>query len=428
MSLTTYENEFIANLLSIPSVGGDPEEGAPYGKMPRKALQFFLDEAQKEGFSTGIIDDKAGYVEFGSGSKMIGIVCHLDVVPSGKGWTFEPFAMTVKDGVIYGRGIVDDKGPACASFFAMRDLKNSGFEPQCRIRLILGSDEERTCDCVETYAAKGELPDTAITPDSQYPVIYAEKGILQIRISDSVNTGITANAGNAANMVPNDASLSFHGQEYKGTGKISHAAVPEGGINAIMDLIGKLDPSVIELSPLLRYINENIFGKKYSDYTGCVIEDDSGFVTANPAILRIDGNGEELVIDIRYPVTAKMDDIIEYFRNAVSPYGLTVDIRNHMGPLYKKKDTPEIKALTEVWKNNIDRFDGFKESYRTECISPIATGGGTYARHMPNTIAFGIMCPWQEDQCHRADEHMSVNDFEANKKVLTEAIVALSAL
>ena len=428
MSLSAYEISFLSSLLSIPSVGAAPSDGAPYGEMSRKALQFFLDEAEKEGFATGIIDDKVGYVDFGCAPEMIGIVCHLDVVPSGNGWSYEPFAMTIEDGKIYGRGIVDDKGPACAAFFAMRDLKNSGFIPTKRIRLILGSDEERTCDCIETYAAKGEIPKIAITPDSQYPVIFAEKGILHIKITDSVNTGITAKGGNAANMVPNEASLTYNGHEFKGVGVISHAAFPQNGVNAIIDLIKKLDPGVISSSPLLRYINDKIVDKSYSDYTGCSINDDSGEVTANPAIIKIGPDGEELTIDIRYPVTANKDDIIAHFSSETAEYGLSISELTHMAPLYKEKDTPEIKALTEVWKNNIAGFDGFKEEYRIEWITPIATGGGTYARHLPNTIAFGIMCPWQEDQCHRADEHMSVNDFTANKKVLTEAITSLSAL
>ena len=97
-----------------------------------------------------------------------------------------------------------------------------------------------------------------------------------------------------------------------------------------------------------------------------------------------------------------------------------------MAPLFKDKDTKEIKALTEVWEANMDKYDGFKDEYREIYNQPLAIGGGTYARHMPNTIAFGVQTPWQEDQCHQADEHMSVNDFEANIQLLMDAIVKLS--
>ena len=185
-SLTNEEYEFLEKLISIESTGASPVDDKefgtlPYGSKPFEALHYFLDDASKAGMRTGTIENRVGWVEFGpEGADLIGIVCHLDVVPSGEGWKTSPFKLTLDDGVLYGRGIVDDKGPACAAYFAMRRLMNEGFTPSKRIRLILGTDEERTCSCVETYAEKGEIPSFAITPDGEFPVIYAEKGILHV--------------------------------------------------------------------------------------------------------------------------------------------------------------------------------------------------------------------------------------------------------
>ncbi|MBR2522877.1 MAG: Sapep family Mn(2+)-dependent dipeptidase [Clostridiales bacterium] len=415
-------------MISIPSVGGDPEPGCPYGKTSREVLARFLKTADDNGFRTGTIDDKVGYLEFGKGKRLIGIVCHLDVVPAGKGWSFDPFKLTESEGRLYGRGIVDDKGPACASFFAMKRLMDSGFDPDCRIRLILGTDEERTCDCVETYAAKGEIPDFAITPDGEYPVIFAEKGILHITIKGSGNSSITAAGGDAANMVPNYCELTHGGMTYEATGKISHASKPDGGINAITELISTLPGDVIELSGMLRFINDSIKDKDAQTFTGCDIEDISGIITYNPAILKIGPDEESLVIDIRYPVTSDKDEIISHIASDAGRYGLTVIENNYMAPLFKDSESREITVLTKVWSDNISLFDGYDESYKDKYLKPIAIGGGTYARHMPNTIAFGIQTPWSEDQCHRSDESISINDLKANIKVLTEAIIALSAL
>ena len=51
----------------------------------------------------------------GDGSKRpILLLCHLDVVPVGDGWTVDPFAGAIKDGAIWGRGAIDAKG-MCAS-------------------------------------------------------------------------------------------------------------------------------------------------------------------------------------------------------------------------------------------------------------------------------------------------------------------------
>ena len=200
-SLSQEEFKFIKDLIAIESTGSTPVENPdngtlPYGSKPFEALTFFLGVAAESGMRTGTIENRVGWCEFGpENADMIGIVCHLDVVPAGDGWATDPFELTLKDGILYGRGIVDDKGPAAASFIAMKRLMDSGYQPSKRIRLILGTDEERTCSCVETYAEKGEIPEFAITPDGEFPVIYAEKGILHIKISSSSASAVTAKAG-----------------------------------------------------------------------------------------------------------------------------------------------------------------------------------------------------------------------------------------
>ena len=432
--LTSEEYNFLEKLISIESTGSDPVEDPeygllPYGSKPFEALRFVLDDAANSGMRTGIIDNRVGWCEFGpEAAEMIGIVCHLDVVPAGEGWITPPFSLTQKDGILYGRGIVDDKGPAFAAYTAMKRLLTSGFEPSKRIRLILGTDEERTCSCVETYAEKGEIPSFAVTPDAEFPVIYAEKGILQVKIFTDVPSVITAKGGSAANMVPASCSCTIDGKDYSATGKMAHASKPELGVNALFELIKKLDAESVDYSasPVLSFIAKELACSSPSVYTGCSITDESGSVTANPSVLSSDGTGESLVIDIRCPVSYSMDDIVSYLSQISAPYGLKVEVLNKMDPLYKSSDLPQIGLLTEIWKDNMSSYSGFKPEYLTEFTDPIAIGGGTYARHMPNTIAFGVQSPWQEDQCHQANECRSLNDLETDIKVLTEAIKGLS--
>ncbi len=426
MQINDNEFEFLRKLIAVRSVGGSPEPGCPYGKNSRKALDVFLQDAAGKGFRTGVIDDKVGFVEFGNGRKMIGIVCHLDVVPEGSGWDTDPFELIVQDGVMYARGIVDDKGPACAAYFAMQRLMAEGIIPDARIRLILGTDEERTCDCVETYAAKGEIPDFAITPDAEFPAIFAEKGILHLKISGTNDSQLTARAGNAANMVPNEASLEIDGVTYEGKGKTAHASMPHLGSNAIMDLIAGLGNAAFDNSRLLSFIRDCIFGRDASEYTGISFTDISGAITANPAILNIGDGKEDLTIDIRYPISAKMEDITTHFSRIAGEYGLQVEVVSHMAPLFKDKDADEIKLLTGIWSKYMSRYDGYKPEYKDKYTFPLAIGGGTYARHMPNTVAFGLTPPWQEDQCHQANEYMSVNDFVTSIELLKETILQLS--
>ena len=433
-ALTKEESEFLAKLISIESTGGSPVEDPgygmlPYGAKPFEALRFVLDDAAGCGMRTGIIDNRAGWCEAGpEGAEMIGIVCHLDVVPAGEGWETDPFVLTVKDGIMYGRGIVDDKGPACAAYFAMKRLLKSGYQFTRRIRLILGTDEERTCSCIETYAEKGEIPSFAVTPDAEFPVIYAEKGILQVNVVSDVPSSVFAKGGSAVNMVPASSSCVINGKEYSGTGRMAHASKPDLGVNAIFEMIKAMDSGSVDYSssPLLSFIGKEIAYTGAPYYTGCSITDESGSVTANPSVLSCDASGESLKIDVRCPVSYEMSDIVSNLARLAAPYGLTVEIVNQMAPLYKPKDLPQISLLTDIWKTCMPSYSGFKPEYLNKFTEPVAIGGGTYARHMPNTIAFGIQTPWEEDQCHQANEHRAVRDFETDITVLTEMIKGLN--
>lgn len=431
MSLDAFEMKFLTDLIAIRSVGSDPAGDLPYGKEPFRALEFFLGKARECGMRTGIIDNRVGYAEIGpeGSDKLVGIVCHLDVVPEGSGWNTDPFTLTLTDdGYLCGRGITDDKGPAAAAFFAMRRLLDSGEALKARIRLILGTDEERTCSCVECYADKGEIPAFAITPDGEFPVIYAEKGILNVKVYSDAPSAISAFAGNAANMVPASAEAVIDGVKHEASGVPAHASKPDLGVNAIFGLVRSLSENDLGKSPVLSYIRNELAPRSAAEYAGCDIEDDSGKITGNPSVLRAGEDGESIVIDIRYPVTASKDDIIAHFEQEASGYGLKVSETNHMAPLYKEKDTPEIDMLTSVWSRYMDRYDGYKSEYAGMYREPLAIGGGTYARHMPNTIAFGMQAPWQQDQCHQANERRKLTDFETDIDILTDAVRGLTEL
>ena len=424
--LSDYEKEFLTKLISIKSVGGQAEPGAPYGKKPREALDYFLSEAEKSGFTIGTINDKAGWLEIGSG-KLFGIVCHLDVVPEGIGWEKDPFTLNIEDGIMTCRGIVDDKGPAAASFFALRRLKEEGLLPDCRIRLILGTDEERSCDCVEEYARNCEIPEFAITPDAEFPVIFAEKGILHIKIEGrDCDRALYAEAGSAANMVPAKAVIrNDKGLNIEADGIPAHASKPELGKNAIFEAVRMMPEADIERSLLIKFLSSYLPEFDAEDFTGCNLEDLSGRITCNPAILKIENGQESLTIDIRYPATYPMEKITDYIGSNAVKYGLKLSVVNHMGPLIKDKEDQQVSVLTSIWNENMHLYDGFKEEYRELYKDPIAIGGGTYARHIPNTIAFGLQTPWSQDQCHQANESRSINDFETDIKVLSEAIIKL---
>ena len=136
-------------IINIPSVFERSDNPTmPFGKGPNEALEYMLELGKTLGFRTKNIDGYCGYIEFGKGEKLVGIIGHLDVVPSGDGWETPPFNATIKSNKIYGRGAIDDKGPVISSLYAMKAIKDN-IEVNSRVRLILGINEERDWKCIK---------------------------------------------------------------------------------------------------------------------------------------------------------------------------------------------------------------------------------------------------------------------------------------
>ncbi len=429
MSLTAYQKEFLSGIISIPSMAGHPEDGAPYGRKPREVLQAFLDEANAKGFRTGISGDRVGWAEFGKGDKLLGIICHLDVVPVGDGWDSDPFTLDFRADEaglesMYGRGIVDDKGAACAAFFAMLELADEGGIPEdYRVRLILGTDEERTCSCVQYYAGHEEVPDFSVTPDSIFPVTYCEKGIMRLKLTGGNEHGLNAQGGSAVNIVPASASCDVGNKTISVSGKAAHASIPELGINAIELLAEAMEEQGIDLSdyPVMKFVRDFDAGS----FSGCDPSGDYGHLTCNIGTLSAGTDGCELQIDLRIPWDADHDTVTENLTKKASEYGLETQVTLDLPPLLKDKNSPAVRIMTDIWKRHMDQFTGFREEFRDIHSEPKVVGVGTYSRHIPNTIAFGIQAPWQIDQCHQANEHVAVTDYlqwiQIIKEYITEA-------
>ena len=428
MKLNAKQEQFLEDIISYKSIHSTSYDGAPYGKASREVLDFFLKYAQNLGFITHVTDDKVGYVEFGQGKDMVALVCHLDVVPASNWGDIDPFKLTVKDGCYYGRGIIDNKGPACASLFAMQNLMNQGFTPNQRIRLILGTDEEVSCDCVETYSRKEETPIFAITPDAEFPVVFAEKGIMQIRIFDKTKyMNLTISGGQAVNAVPDSINILFENEKATLKGKTAHASKPQLGDNAISKVPEYLEikGASIDSMPLIAFIKKYCSSNDPVPLTGCKTIDCSGKTTFNPGVIQVDDNIAQLDIDIRYPISASYDSIVSNIDSIAKHYNLAFEVINHMPPICQDKESTYVQKLTKIWIQNMSKLEGFKNEYLERYSMPIAIGGGTYARHIPNTIAFGMQAPWQEDQCHQANEHITVSDFVAYVDILEQAIIAM---
>ncbi len=233
--------EDLRGLLKIKSVNGECGEvtaQAPLGQGVYDAIEYMLSLGEKFGFRTKNVDGYCGWIEMGEGDRMVAVVGHLDTVAADSGWNFEPFDGTISDGRLYGRGTSDDKGPSLVALYAMKALADSKISLGKRVRLILGGDEEAGgWRCMQRYKQTEELPQCAFTPDSEYPVTYAEKAILHIRIAKKLESGIAPiflEGGNTINVVPAMAKAVVNGVEYTETGKAAHAMEPQKGVNAVL--------------------------------------------------------------------------------------------------------------------------------------------------------------------------------------------------
>ena len=115
----------LAQLVSYKSTFEEDQE--PFGSENRKVLDKAIEIMNDKGFDTKNVDYYCGYGEVGQGKKLIGILAHLDVVPTGEGWESDPYKMDERNGYLYGRGVSDDKGAAVASMYAMKYLVEEGY-------------------------------------------------------------------------------------------------------------------------------------------------------------------------------------------------------------------------------------------------------------------------------------------------------------
>lgn len=264
-----YQNELLKDTLELLSFDGEegkPLPGAPFGEGNRQCLDWFLSKAESFGFQTKNLDGYCGVADIGEG-EAFGILGHLDTVPVGDGWTHNPYGEISGD-VIYGRGVVDDRGPMLACLYAVKSLLDEGLIPKKRIRFIVGCNEETGWRCIKHFNTVEKMPDTGFSPDADFPVINCEKGIATITFEKNYSGNVEISGGTRPNVVPNVCTaripdtadnltiIEKSGLEYEikdgrivvtAHGKAAHAATPALGDNAIVKLLKALSDIDVDL-------------------------------------------------------------------------------------------------------------------------------------------------------------------------------------
>lgn len=456
--------ETLSQLLQFPGVftGADAALGHPYGKANTHALDYFLKIARADGFKTQNHDNQVGYIQFGDQEEYIGVLCHLDVVPAGNYWTEEPFGGRVAEDRIYGRGALDDKGPAVASYYALKALKESGAVLDKSIRLILGLNEETGSACVKHYRTIEKPPVAGFTPDADFPVIYAEKGITTFSLEKQFtrNSGggalelISVTGGTVVNMVPDycEATLVMTDQVYadealglallafnerhdvalkvaceghvvilKLRGVSAHASTPEVGRNAVsymMTFLSELPLGKGDLVDAVHAYTELIGLEVHGGSIGMGLSDEaSGKLTLNVGTLYLDQDGIRVHCNVRYPVS--VDGVAVYnetFKRLVDQAGFEVEVSHDVAPIIHDRDGSLVQTLMAVYREHTGDLEA----------APICIGGGTYARSIPNIVAFGPLFPHTHDTMHQADEYVTKADLLLMTRMFADAMYRLA--
>lgn len=429
--------ESLQELIRIRSVG--EETGAhPFGDGPHACLMACLALGERLGFRTASVDDMAGYVEYGSGEEMVAVLGHLDVVPEGDGWNYPPYGAVIDNGRLYGRGAVDDKGPTVAALYALRAIADSGVALSRRIRVIFGLNEEKGSLCIKHYVNKGEeLPVMGFTPDGEYPIINGEKGIVTAtfvrRLSADGAKRIAAfSAGIAANVVPEFATaeltfapegklpekVSATGTRVEARGVNAHGSTPELGENAIGRLLLALDGLGLsgDHGEAVHFLAEHIGMETRGKSLGIALSDDiSGDLTLNFGVAKLEGDTLSVTINIRYPVTRKLEEFYPALVAKMAEGGFTETSLAHKQALYMPPESELIRCLSKVY-----------EEQTGEPAQLISMGGGTYAKAMPNTVAFGPIFPGDEAVEHKPNEYIELSKLMKNAKIIAAAMYEMA--
>ncbi|WP_448379168.1 dipeptidase PepV [Fervidobacterium sp.] len=445
-----YFNEILEALrkvIAIKSVMGEPKEGMPFGEGPAKALHETLKIAEELGFKSVNIDNYAGHVEYGEGGKLYAVLGHLDVVPEGdiERWTSNPFELVIRDGKMYGRGVSDDKGPSIGALFALKIASELVDKPKNRVRVIFGTNEENGSQCLKYYFTKEPYPDAAVTPDGDFPAVFAEKGIVTYTIKRTITKDystrlVELRAGTAANVVPEECvavietdkvkEIAYLVSNYTSTctyeyeitgnritlkslGKSAHGAHPEAGINAAAGMLELL--SRIDFGPeneTIRTLYERLGRDYYGIGLGISGQDDvSKKLTCNLGILKLENDTITAVINIRHPIFFNVDMITLQIKEAMK--GFEVERTSYSKPLYVSKDSDFMRLLLKIYREETQ-----------DMSEPISIGGGTYARSVPYGVAYGAVFPGEDTHMHQPDECWSLESFKKYIRIYTKLIYA----
>lgn len=450
MRIQKYKEQFLkdlASLVAIPSIRHEQSKAhnAPFGKGVAKAMDKFCEIAQRLEFQTENCDGYASYAQLGNGNAYIGVLAHLDVVDIlyPKEWKSDPFCMDLRDEILYGRGVNDDKGPLLAALYAMRILADMQVPLKHPIRLIAGGAEETTWECMDYYFKKYPQPICGFSPDGNFPIVNGEKGIACYSFQfPCTSTEIHIECREKENWVNEDIVVRFYqkskdellsyakrvvkievdGEDvllyYKGKRAMSRN--PQRGDNALFSFIKDFKDY-----PFINKGNQNLmsffdtclcddfYGKK----AGIYYEDsEMGMTSICPCSIQTTEFAQEVYLDIRFVKGIDKDTIDKQMNTLATKYDATLEVKRYKRLLYVDEQSTLIQALKKAYKNVMK-----------EEAEVFTKGGASYARVLDQGVAFGATFANEDPNPHMPNEHMPVASLLKAMEIYVHALIELAS-
>ena len=436
--------ETLQRWIRVPSVRAERSaDNAPFGDAVRKSLDVAMEDIARLGMNPRDIDGYCCDAEIGEGEETIAVLAHLDVVPEGDGWDYDPYGGEIVDGRIIGRGTSDDKGPGVAALFAMKAIVDAGIPLKKRCRLILGCDEESGMEDLHYYEEKIGLPDVGFSPDANFPLINTEKGITSLKLHAPMTDArlISIASGTRSNVVPGTATAIVAGDWREAaaeafrvededccieteltdgntkivvTGVPAHASTPEKGKNAAKMLLAVLAELGIGGEPVRLLVEAAGEGDDGVNLGIAGSDAVSGRLTINMGLLFADEKEITVTFDCRYPVFYNALLLRETVAKRLAPAGYVL----MPGRISEPHHVPESSEL-------VTKLMGVYNAITGTDSKPFAIGGGTYARHLKEGVAFGMLFPGEPELEHQANESISLEGFARAARIYAYSIVEL---
>lgn len=444
--IKNYEKEMIsvlAELVAFNSVNETATKDAPFGQTNKECLEKALTICERYGLRSTNLDNYIGYGEIGNGADIIGVLGHLDVVPAGEGWNFDPFELTQVDRKLFGRGTSDDKGPVVAALFALKVLQDEGYVFNKRVRLIMGSNEEMGSACLKHYVEKEGHFQYGFTPDAFFPGVFGEKGSIGGWFGHKSKI-IDVAGGLAGNVVCNHCTIKVHKNDlnidlfsqalseknlkFKITdindtyqldvyGIAAHASTPEQGVNAISFAMEALKKAGF-VDDFVDLYNNLIGLKTDGSLCGIKLNDKYGSLTLNVGVIKKEDSNVLASLDIRVPITIDSQEVANSLKTAFSKYQAELTISRVSSPLFFEPNSPLVLSL-------LDAYQKVTHDYASQ---PGTMGGGTYARGVNNCIGFGGVMQNDNNHMHDANEFIDIDQLLLQTEIYVQAIKNLCKL